>query len=324
MAIPATHELAAPPRVAAPARTELLLLVNPRASRADVDELAATVRTLRDAFAVTTAYTEGRGHATALARRAAEDGVAVVAAAGGDGTFSEVAQGLAGSETALACVPTGCTNVFARSLGGARRPLPAAQRLAALECDGAMTARAVDLGVANGRHFLSMAGVGFSASMTAAADAVPEKKARFGQLHFAAAAATELAGRYLKDPPRMHVQAGGRSGTGVTAIVQNSRTLTYFGPREIRACDAAGLDSGAISLTLLRRARPRDVPPVVMRLLARRVAEHRHVDSFAAVRTALIVSADERPLPLEADGEYLGEHHRIEFGVAPGALRVVA
>jgi diacylglycerol kinase family enzyme len=61
-----------------------------------------------------------------------------------------------------------------------------------------------------------------------------------------------------------------------------------------------------------------------MRLMTRSVADHRHVESFAAVPTAVITSEDGRPLPVEADGEYLGEHHRLEFGVAPGALRVVA
>lgn len=322
--IEAAAPLAVRPRAATAARTQLMLLVNPRASRADMDELAAAVRALRGAFSVSTAYTEARGHATELAREAAAEGYAIVAAAGGDGTFSEAAQGLALSETALACLPTGCTNVFARSVGGARRALPAAERLAELERSGATAARAIDLGTVNGRHFLSMSGVGFSASMTAAADAVPDRKARFGQLHFAAAAASELARRYLSDPPRMRVEAGGRSAAGLTAIVQNSRTLTYFGPREIRACDAASLDSGAISLMLLQRARPRDVPPVLMRLVARRVADHRHVESFASVPTATIVSEDERPLPVEADGEYLGEHHRLEYGVAPAALRVVA
>ena len=319
-----TTPRAARARAASTGRTQLLLLVNPRATRADVDALAAAVRALRGAFTVTTAYTESRGHATQLAREAARDGFAIVAAAGGDGTFSETAQGLAGSETALACLPTGCTNVFARSIGGLRRALPAAERLAAQERAGVTSARAVDLGTVNGRHFLSMSGVGFSASMTAAADAIPDRKARFGQLHFAAAAAGELARRYLSDPPSMHVEAGGRTATGLTAVIQNSRTLTYFGPREIRACDAAALDSGAISLTLLQRARPRDVPPVVMRLITRRVADHRHVESFASVSGATIVSADRRPLPVEADGEYLGEFHRLEFGVAPGALRVVA
>ena len=324
MTVELTYPLASPARGAAPVRSQLLLLVNPRASRADADELAAAVKALRGAFDVSTVHTEGRGHATELARSAASEGFAIVAAAGGDGTFSEAAQGLAGAETALACLPTGCTNVFARSVGGARRALPAAERLAAQEQAGVTAARAIDLGTVNGRHFLSMAGVGFSASMTAAADALPERKARLGQLHFAAAAVSQLARRYFSDPPRMRVQAGGRSAVGLTAIVQNSRTLTYFGPREIRACDAASLDSGAISLTLLERARPRDVPPVVMRLMTRSVADHPHVQSFAGVPHATIVSEDERPLPVEADGEYLGEHHRLEFGVAPGALRVVA
>jgi diacylglycerol kinase family enzyme len=112
----------------------------------------------------------------------------------------------------------------------------------------------------------------------------------------------------------------------VTVVVQNAHALTYFGTRAVRACGVAALDSGAISLTLLRRARPADVAAVLGRLLSGRpnVGRHRQVDRFAAVGEATVVSADGAPLPLEADGEFLGEYHAIRFGVAPGALRVLA
>lgn len=300
-----------------------MLLVNPCASRAHLDELAAAVRALRGEFGVTVRHTEARGHAAALAMEAALEGYELVVAAGGDGTSSEAAQGLAGSATAIACLPTGCTNVFARAIGTPRRPVDAARRLAEL-ASGGLPTRAIDLGTVNGRHFVCASGVGFSASMTAAGDASPERKARFGQMHFVAAGVSELARRYLRDPPRMRVTGGGRSADGVTAVVQNARALTYFGPREIHACSAAGLDTGAISLTLLRRALPRDVAPVVLRLLSRRVSDHHQIESFPALQEATVVTLDDRPLPLEADGEFLGEHRRIEYGVAPGALRVLA
>lgn len=323
MAVSASTPPVAATRRGAPPRTQLMVVVNPRASRFSPDELAAAVDVLRDAFAVTTASTEARGHAVELARDAAAAGIPLVAAAGGDGTFNEAANALAGSGTAMACLPTGVTNVFSRSLGVPRRPVEAARRLVALAHAGRLEARPVDLGTVNGRHFACTSGVGFSASMTAAADAVPERKARLGQLQFAGVAASELARRYLRDPPRMSVHAAGRRADAVTVVVQNSRALTYFGSREIQACEAAGLDTGAISLTLIRRARPRDLPPVLLRLVAGRVADHPEVEGFAGVDAATVESADGRPLPLEVDGEYLGEHHRIEYGVAPGALKVV-
>lgn len=307
-----------------PSKSQLLLIVNPRASRFDADEVAASVRALGEAFAVSTSFTEGPGHAGQIAREAAREGFVVVAAAGGDGTLSETASGLSGSGTAMACLPMGCTNVFARAVGSPRRLVPAARRLAAMAAGNALPVRSVDLGTVNGRPFLCTAGVGFSASMTAAADARAHRKAQAGQLHFAAAAASELGRRYLRTPPQMRVTAGGESAQGVTAVIQNARALTYFGPREIRACPAAGLDTGAISVTLLRRVRPGDLPGVVGRLVSGRVLGHPQVESFPDATRATIVSADGAALPLEADGEYLGEHHSIEFGVLPRTLRVVA
>ena len=52
--------------------------------------------------------------------------------------------------------------------------------------------------------------------------------------------------------------------------------------------------------------------------------EHLPHPEVVEYQSATAEVAPEIPLPVEADGEYLGEHHRLEFGVAPGALRVVA
>ena len=301
-------------------RAPLLLLVNPAATRYSEPEVRAAAATLGGRFRVALATTDGRGHATALAADAARAGCDLVVVVGGDGTVSEAAAGLVGTTTALACLPAGCTNVFARAIGTPRRPLDAAARLAS---GPRPVPHAVDVGTVNGRPFLCTSGVGLSASMTAAADRAPEGKQSRGQLHFAAAAASELASRYLRRPPRMRVEAGGRSAEGVTAVIQNARPLTYFGPREIRACDAVGLTSGSISLTLLRRARVRDVPPVLLRLLAGGLVAHPQVEGFPDMLSATVTSVDGHPLPLEADGEFLGAHERIEYAVAPRALHVV-
>jgi diacylglycerol kinase family enzyme len=178
----------------------------------------------------------------------------------------------------------------------------------------------------DGRHFLYTAGVGFSADMTATADAAPAQKARLGQLHFATAAASELLGRYTREQqPRIRVEAGGRTAEGITVMVQNAHALTYFGPKAVKVCEAAGLQTGAVSLTVLRRGRPRDVLGVALRLVTGRdVTRHPEVEAFGGLREAVVTSADGRPLALEADGEFLGRRHRIEFGVDPAALRVLA
>ena len=76
----------------------------------------------------------------------------------------------------------------------------------------------------------------------------------------------------------------------------------------------------------VRRARPRDVASVIPRLLTGRataVTRHPEAEDFSGFTRAAITAAGE-PLPVEADGEFLGHHHRIEYGVAPAALRIVA
>ena len=318
--------MTAAPAIALPhrpaARTHLQLIVNPRASGLHGGEHAAVTALLRSAFSVTVSRTEGGGHATELARDAAAAGVAVVGVLGGDGTVNEAAGGLAGSPAALACLPAGCTNVFARAIGTPRTPLAAAQRL--VDSAERLPTRSVDVGTVNGRHFLCTSGVGFTASMCATADHAPDRKARLGQLHFLAAAAAEIAQRYLRDPPRMRVQAGGRVLEARTIVVQNARALTYFGAHEMRLCERAGLYTGTLSLTALRRTRPRDVASVIARLLSRRLAAHPQVEALAHLRGATVTAAGDRPLPFDADGEYLGEAHRIVYGVEPAALRVIA
>ena len=101
---------------------------------------------------------ESAGHATVLAREAATSGAKVVFACGGDGTVNEVVNGLVGSDSALAVIRGGTSNVFASEIGV---PWPLEKALGVL-VDGGV--RRFDLGMAGGRYFLMMAGIGFDAS----------------------------------------------------------------------------------------------------------------------------------------------------------------
>ena len=190
-------------------RTHLRLLVNPFVSRLDDVTAEAVTRCLGTGFAVSVVHTEAPGHATALAREAAEAGYDLVAAVGGDGTVSEAASGLVGSPTPLACVPAGVTNVFARAIGMPREPVEAARRLVEHERAGRLPVRAVDVGTVNGHHFLYTAGVGFTAAMAETAERRPDRKARRGQFHFAATGLAEIGRRYLRRPPQMEIEAEG-------------------------------------------------------------------------------------------------------------------
>src|SRR5262249_51649139 len=106
-------------------RVRLLLVVNASASSVTARGRVVIQKALSADHTVTVAETNRRGHATRLAQGAANDGVDVVVCLGGDGTLNEIANGLAGTDTALAALPGGSTNVFARTIGLPNDPIEA-------------------------------------------------------------------------------------------------------------------------------------------------------------------------------------------------------
>ena len=130
------------------------MIINPSASSVDWKSRMAANSALVGDHDLTTVETTKRDDATDLARQAAEDGFDVVVVLGGDGTLNEAANGLVGTNTALAALPGGSTNVFARTIGMAPKATRAAPQLAAA-LGRPDTMRTFGLGTVNGqRHFL--------------------------------------------------------------------------------------------------------------------------------------------------------------------------
>ena len=114
---------------------------------------------------------------------------------------------------------------------------------------------------------------------------------------------------------------------GVTAIVQNGSPFTYFQDRPIEIAEGAALDSGALAGGVLHRATPLAMPfDRLARVLAPRARQPATARSPALPScTELTVrSTDERPLPLQVDGDYLGEVAEARYSILPAALNVVA
>jgi diacylglycerol kinase family enzyme len=107
----------------------VLLLVNATASSVTARKRVMIRKMLADNHDVEVAETSRRGHATRLAHAAANDGFDAVAVFAGDGTLNEAADGLLHSNTALAPLPGGSTNVYARTLGYPNDAIDAAQLL---------------------------------------------------------------------------------------------------------------------------------------------------------------------------------------------------
>lgn len=143
-------------------RRSILVIINPIAGVRPKDEIPALVHSVLspEEFDLEIRFTEYAGHASELARDAAERGVDTVVAIGGDGTINETARSLVETKTAFGIVPMGSGNGLARHI---QIPLEVTRALQVVR-DGHIDA--IDYGDVNGHIFFCTAGIGFDAQVS--------------------------------------------------------------------------------------------------------------------------------------------------------------
>src|SRR5918997_3229278 len=209
-----------------------LVVVNPAATTTTAKARDVLLGALASELKVDVAHTEHRGHARDLAAGAADDGMDLVVALGGDGTVNEVVNGLLHKGPSphtpmLAVVPGGSTNVFSRALGRSRDPIDATAEilesiragrtrmvsLGTVSASGTSTApltdprpqeaareaaedAAADPGWSDPRWFVFAAGMGFDADVIARVEAQRARGRRStGALYVSQATSAFLLGR---------------------------------------------------------------------------------------------------------------------------------
>jgi diacylglycerol kinase (ATP) len=223
-----------------------LLVYNPTAGQRDRREvMSALISRMRgEGFDLVNAPTEGAGHATELVRAFLDKGAEIVAACGGDGTISEVASGLVGSEVPLCVLPGGTSNVLARELG---IPLHIGRAADLLHTGRPRRLRVLS---ANGRPFLLWAGVGIDARIMAR---VPRRWKRYlGRTGIFFTSAVQLA-RY--EFPRLEATVDGVPFAATFAVVCHARR--YAGDWII--APEASVDSEEMHVLLFSGASRRDL-----------------------------------------------------------------
>ncbi|MGH2941469.1 MAG: diacylglycerol/lipid kinase family protein [Solirubrobacteraceae bacterium] len=306
-------------------RKRMLVVVNPIASTMSSRMRNLVVAALQGRYEVESVDTQARGHAIDLCREAAHEGYDVVVSFGGDGTVNEVANGLAGTDTPLTCLPGGATNVLCKMLGIPGDIVDATEHLLAMA--DAWRPRRIDLGTANGRAFTFSSGFGLDASVVKRIEQSPKlKHHRLREYFFVYAAVETVLRQYVRNVPRLEVQVGGRSERAITVVVQNGPWFTYLDDKPINVADGVALDSGTLAGAALRGVKPPDIPTLALRLLSskRSGVGHRQVLDFCDVDGLRCISTEGRPVPLQVDGDHIGDVTEAAFGVMPGALGVVS
>ena len=267
------------------------------------------------------AETSRRGHATRLAQGAAADGVDVVVVLGGDGTQNEGANGLAGTETALAVLPGGSTNVFARTIGLPNDPIEATGVL--LDALARQSMRKVGLGSVNDRYFLFHTGVGFDAAVVRQVERRDTFKRWFGHPLFIYATVVTWLRHYDRRHPHFGVHFhDGVVDDGYFTVVMNTSPYTFLGNRPFDIAPEATFDRGLVAVTV--RALGMSMATTLARtafMNPRTLRNSRSVDFRTDLESFEILG--HRPFPYQVDGDYLGEVDRLQFRYEPNALNLV-
>lgn len=289
--------------------------------------------------------TTHRGHAGDIARRAVAAGADAIVVLGGDGTMSEVAAATVGTGCALAALPGGSTNVFARTIGLPRHPVSAAQVTAEALAAGSRSTISLGsvapgcAGEAGRRHFALHTGVGWDAALVELVERRPVAKRRAGQVPFVLAGLQTFTGGYDRRRPHFSVtvQRAGHPpeelGEAFFSLVLNSDPYTFVGGRAFTVSPAADRRS-ALSVVTLTSMRLADFLPALSDALrsGNGVRERPGVVVRTDVCAATVrrlgagsPSGDGRPpvMPYQVDGDHLGEADALHFAHHPHALRVV-
>jgi diacylglycerol kinase family enzyme len=304
------------------------------------------VRELGSRLELETAQTQYRGHARELAAASAAQDYDLVITFGGDGTINEVVNGLmnapvpdhsgsaggvaggvgavgAVARPAIAPIPGGGANVFARSLGMAPDAPSAVRQILATMDNGKR--RTIGLGQAGDRYFTFSAGLGVDAEVMADIDRLRARGRHASTTLYLRTTLRRYYFRTDRHRPALTLNAPGQPPvTGLfMGVVTNSSPWTYLGSRPVRPAPHTDFNSG-LDLFALRRLRTLTTLAALRHMMHanEELPSGRDVVSAAAL-TGLTFRAD-RPIAFHIDGEYLGETETVAFRFIPDALCVVA
>ncbi|GAC1612014.1 MAG: diacylglycerol kinase family protein [Mycobacteriales bacterium] len=302
-----------------------LLVVNPTATATTVRAQDVLAHALASETKLDVAHTESRGHAMLLARQAAEDGLDLVVALGGDGTVNEVVNGLltngpGAAVPALAVVPGGSTNVFARALGLPRSPVEATGNL--LEAIAAGRRRTIGLGLADDRWFTFCAGLGLDAAVVRRTDQRRSSGRRATPALFVREAVAEFfTGADRRHPPLTVTRTGAEPAQLGLALVCNTTPWTYLGERPVQPCPAASFETGLDLFGLRRLGTVTTLRHLRQILSPRPRPRGRGLVALHDLAGCTIRAAT--PQPFQLDGDDLGERTAVVFRSVPRALDVL-
>lgn len=236
--------------------------------------------------------------------------VDIVLAGGGDGTISAAAARLMGTKKALAILPAGTMNLFARGLG-----IPQSLE-AALKSftDGEIIA--VDMATANGRPFVHQFSIGMHAKMVQL-----RQKMEFGSRLGKIRASVKAAWATINNPPAMNVTLSIGKAEIAARITGIGITNNLFGEGHLPYADNPA--GGVLGVYVTVAQQRTELLKFFFNMARGKWRDNQHVEIHQADRTVLKIHSGSSKFRAVMDGELVRLDRETTIEIQPGALNVL-
>jgi len=292
-------------------KSSIILICNPAAKSMSESKIERACRLLEQKdYRVELLLTKQRGEAEQLAKDATKKAPLLIIAAGGDGTFNEVANGIAGSEIPMAILPLGTTNVLAKELG-----IPDTVE-GALEVALNNTPKSISLGRIAivldsspvSRYFILMAGIGFDGEAVFGINEAFKKISGKGA-YFYSGVKTLL--RF--NPNELAVTVDGKTYPAFSVIVGNASK--YGG--HFKVTPEARLTDPILHVCLFKGRKRIDTFRYILGIVTGSHLKFADVEYLKAGQISMKGRAQ-----IQIDGDYFGITP-AEISIVPNALRLI-
>ncbi len=282
-------------------------IVNTYTGRRSADDVEAILReVLSPHMSLTILRTLRAGDAIGLGRAAARTSDLVIAV-GGDGTVSEVAAGILGSNATLAIVPNGSTNVVSRNFN-----IPIDTRRAARALIGATESRTIDAIKIENRIALHMVGCGFDALMME--DAAPILKRTAAWFAYVPPALKHVSGK----PWTFRITVDDRQISTDAKMVLVANGSFVLDPR-FEVGRGIRPDDGLLDVIVFTPPNFAATTEIASHMAIGRIERSSYVRQYTGKH---IVVESEPPAPVECDGDVIGTTP-VTLDVLPGAITIL-
>lgn len=273
-----------------------IFIVNPESAKGNAMKIIGNIEKVckQEHIEYEVCYTLAQGDATRLAQSYKDD-ENIIYAVGGDGTLSEVLNGVIGTKNKIGIIPAGSGNDFYRTV----------KELAKAEIES-------DVGVVNGKYFLNIACVGIDAEVANNVPLMKKKNVKVKNLYTASILYTFTHFKFKQ----IHFKSQEKDEKGNFTILSICNGRYYGGGYNISP--KASLEDNYFDVYYINKLRLPSIINLLLKLKKGKLEQDKRTNHF---KTNNITVTSEEPIRFNVDGETI-ENIKFEIKIIPKAIKI--